>query len=72
MSARRTFSEESYRGGFALSFCCAASDVEVVYSDMQLEAKCDGKELFGLDPPFTKDLKGICVLASTAMSIWHE
>jgi hypothetical protein len=48
VASKLTFSEETYRGGFEVEFSCIAGSCKIVYSDMQFEAKCNGKEIFGV------------------------
>lgn len=48
VSSRRTFAGEYYRGGFEILFSSMAGNIEVCYSDMQLEVKYNDKELFGV------------------------
>jgi hypothetical protein len=43
----RTFSESSFRGGFELVLSYDGGRCEVVYSDMELEVRFNGREVFG-------------------------
>jgi hypothetical protein len=47
VSASETFGESHYRGGFQVTLADERSNCEVLYSDMQLEVRFNGKEVFG-------------------------
>jgi hypothetical protein len=47
VSSRETFFESSYRGGFELILTDPKNRCEIVYSDMELEVRCNGTEVFG-------------------------
>ncbi|EKB4876859.1 hypothetical protein ACV4V4_22070 [Pseudomonas aeruginosa] len=42
-----TFEESHYRGGFRLRLAGTTGSCEVLYSDMQLEVRFNGREVFG-------------------------
>jgi hypothetical protein len=42
-----TFGESHYRGGFRLVLANMTGSFEVLYSDMQLEVRLNGREVFG-------------------------
>lgn len=44
-----TFAESSYRGGFRLVFAGQGGQLDVLYSDMQLEISFRGTEVFGIN-----------------------
>jgi hypothetical protein len=46
-TARETFAESSFRGGFRLMLVRAADICEVVYSDTEIEVRFNGEEVFG-------------------------
>lgn len=47
VNSRETFFESSYRGGFELILTDPKNRCEIVYSDMELEVRCNGTEVFG-------------------------
>jgi hypothetical protein len=47
VNSRETFFESSYRGGFELVLTDPKNRWEIVYSDMELEVRCNGTEVFG-------------------------